>query len=132
MPEPRSNGEVRRLPDRENERIAASIARLEATIGGMREDVSEIKGSVQAFDHRVSMLEDVRVRALEDWRTRQKAISDERARAADRAAARAERAEAVAVKHSEQRLTKLQFYIGTSVVAVVTILGSLIASGRLF
>ena len=136
MPAPRSNGEVRRLPDRDNETLATAIARLEVTVGSMREDVSEIRAAQATFvdriDHRVSFLEDVRVKALEEREIRQNAIADERERAADAARAAAEQAAAHAEKQTETRMTKRQFWIGTALIVVATILAALISSGHIF
>lgn len=120
--------------DRDN--IAASIARLEATVGGMREDVSEIKAAqasfVERFDHRVSYLEDVRVQAIENREIRNQAIADERARAAEAAQHAAEIAAAHAEKQNETRMTKRQFWIGTALIVIATILAALISSGHIF
>lgn len=128
------NGVRRLSPDRDN--LSAAIARLEATVGGMREDVSEIKAAQATFvdriDHRVSFLEDVRVKALEEREIRHQAIAEERARAADAAQAAAEHAAAHAEKQSDKRMTKVQFWIGTVFVVAATIVGALIASGRIF
>jgi hypothetical protein len=99
---------------------------------GVKEDVSEIKGTVAAFDHRVSMLEDVRVKAIEEREIRRDAIADERARAVDAARAAAERANDVAVRTSETKLGKQQFWIGTILIVAAGLLGALIASGHLF
>jgi hypothetical protein len=77
------------------------MARLEETLSAVREDVSDIKASVERFNHRVGMLEDVRVRALEDWRIREQAIHEERARAADAARAAADAACAAAEQAAE-------------------------------
>lgn len=84
------------IPRLRGEPVAASLARLEEVVAGMREDVSEIKAGqetfVKAFDHRVSYLEDIRVKALEDREIRRDAIADERKRAADQAAQHAQSA----------------------------------------
>lgn len=121
---------VRRLPaDRDN--LATAIARLEVTVGGMREDVSEIKASVKDFDHRLSFLEDVRVKAIEEREIRRQAIAEERQRTAVAARAAAERAAVTVSEHAKQRIGRLQFWIGIAFTSIVTILAALIASGRI-
>jgi hypothetical protein len=107
------------------------IARLEETLLGVRDDVADIKASVGTFDHRVSMLEDVRVRALEDWRIQDRAVREERGRAADAAQAAAERAADEVTSHSRSRIGRVQFWLGISISSAVTLLGALIASGHL-
>jgi len=120
--------------DRDN--LATAIARLEVTVGSMREDVSEIKAAqanfVERIDHRVSYLEDVRVKALEDREIRHQAIAEERARAAEAAQAAAEHAAAHAEKQSDRRLTKRQFWVWTVLIVAATILAALISGGHLF
>jgi hypothetical protein len=83
------------------EPTGVKIARLEETLSAVREDVADIKASVEHFNHRVGMLEDVRVRALEDWRIREQAVREERARAADAARAAADAAQAAAEQAAE-------------------------------
>jgi hypothetical protein len=83
------------------ESTSTKIARLEEILSGVRDDVSDIKASVGTFDHRMSMLEDVRVRALEDWRIQDKAVREERARAADAARAAADAARVAAEQAAE-------------------------------
>jgi hypothetical protein len=114
------------------------IARLEEILLGVRDDVADIRASVGTFDHRMSMLEDVRVRALEDSRIQDKAVRDERGRAADAAQAAADAAQAAAERaadqatsHTRSRIGRVQFWIGVFVSSLVTILGALIASGHL-
>jgi len=120
--------------DRDN--LATAIARLEVTVGSMREDVSEIKAAqsefVKGVDHRLSYLEDVRVQAIENREIRSQAIAEERARAAEAAQAAAEHAAAHAEKQSDRRLTKRQFWVGTVLIVAATILAALISGGHLF
>jgi peptidoglycan hydrolase CwlO-like protein len=123
------------MPARENiprlrsEPVAASLARLEEAMSGMREDVSEIKASVSQFDHRVSYLEDVRVKAIEEREIRQNAIADERARAAEAAQAAAEVAARTAAEQAEQQTTARwsRRSMGLTALGVVAAYGSIVA-----
>lgn len=122
-------------PDR-TEPIAVSVARLQETMEGLRDDVSEIKAVqeafVERFDHRVSYLEDIRVKALEDREIRRDAIADERARSTDAAKATAEEAARQVSEHTGRRIGSRQFWIGIAVTAVVAIVAALISSHHLF
>jgi hypothetical protein len=127
---------VTAMAGRENTNV--KIARLEETLLAVRDDVSDIKAMVGAYDRRIAMIEDVRVRALEDWRIQDKAVRDERGRAADAAQAAADAAQAAAERaadqataHTRSRIGRVQFWVGVFVTALVTILGALIASGHL-
>ena len=121
---------------------SVKIARIEEAVGGMREDLADIKATLGSFDHRVAYLEDVRVRAIEDREIARKAVADERARAADaarHAAEQAQQAAAEAATHADQKLTRRQAWTIAAITCAVAILCavigsvvSLIASGHLF
>lgn len=124
---------VTRLPtDREPDTV--KIARVEEVVGGIREDVSDIKADLktfkESFEHRLSYVEDVRLRGLEDREIARKAVADERARATDAAQAAAEQAAATATEQNKQKLSTRQFWIGTALICIATLLGALIASGH--
>lgn len=137
---------VRRLPS-DREPTAAKIARLEELIESTSDDIHALKEasveSIRMLDNRLHELEDVRVRALEDWRLSQRVLEKERERVAaeertrsDTAQANAQQTADDALEHARQRITKKQFWLGTVggtlLLAAVTIVGALIASGRLF
>ena len=113
---------VTRMPDREP--LATKLARLEEGVQDLAGDVSDIKtqqmGMVDMLDKRMRMLEEVRVRALEDWRLAEKVREEERYKQADREEL---------VQH--QLVSRRQFWIGTIAIVVATILAALIASGHI-
>ena len=123
-PAPEPDERVTRLPvDREP--MSAKIARLEELIEGTRDDIGDVKRAwldgVQKLDDRLHELEDVRVRALEDWRLKQKVLETERARVADQDHAAA-----------GQQISARQFWVGLALTAFFTLLAAVIASGHFF
>jgi hypothetical protein len=85
------NGDDRRSGhDRRDDEIPLSIVRLETLIETAVDDIKDVKDSaadgIKLLDQRVRFLEDVRVRALEDWRTAQGVLERERERVRDQQA----------------------------------------------
>ena len=110
---------------------SVKIARIEEAVGGMRDDVADIKATLGSFDHRVAYLEDVRVRAIEDREIARKAVADERARAGDAARHAAEQAAAAAAVSATKRVSRFQFWAGVAISSTATLLAALIASGTI-
>ena len=115
---------VTRLTAREPD--SAKIARIEEAVNGIREDVSDIKASLGNFDHRLTYVEDVRVRALEDRETWREATDHERARSADAAQEAAERAAAEAASHATSRITERSLRWSVAAVIFAAVVGPLI------
>lgn len=130
------------MPDRDDitrlrpEPVEATLARLEEAVGGLREDVSELKAGQKAFvdtiDHRVTYIEDVRLTGLENREIRRQAVAEERKRQADESARHAQQAAQdaqSAVAEAQTRQLKLTWKLATAVgvlMAVATIIGDLI------
>ena len=109
-----------------------SLASLETVVHEARQDIADVRiafeKALEQMDTRVTQLEEVRVRALEDWRLSERVLATERARVAEAAAVAVEQA-AEDRKHS---LSRRDAAIIAAVMVVATILGALIASGRIF
>lgn len=107
------------------ESISTRFTRLEGIVRETARNVTDLKTAqltaVEMLDKRVAQLEEVRIRALEDWRLAEKVREQERDKQADR--------EVIA---HHQIITRRDAYVGVLVMAVITILGSLIASGQIF
>jgi hypothetical protein len=131
------------MPDRDDitrlrpEPVEATLARLEEAVGGLREDVSEIKAGQQAFvahmDHRVTYIEDVRLTGLENREIRRQAVAEERKRQADESAKHAQQAAQdaqLAVVEAQTRQLKITWKSATAVgilVAAATIIGDVLS-----
>ena len=129
------DGRVARLTER-REPDSVKIARIEEAVNGIREDVAEIKAAqkatFEAFDHRVSYLEDVRVTGLENREIARKAVAEERARASDAARAAAEQAAAHVTAERKLRISRRDIWGTAILLAVGGIVAALIAAHILF
>lgn len=130
------------LPAREGRvtRVAADlesdsvkIGRLEEAVGGIREDVGDIKSDLrtfkESFEHRLSYVEDVRLRGLEDREIARKAVADERARATDAARAAAEQAAAHVADERKLRISRRDLWGTAILLAIAAVVAALITAG---
>ena len=113
------NGDDRRSgADRRDD--ALNIVRLETLIETAVDDIKDVKDSaadgLKLLDQRVRFLEDVRVRALEDWRTAQAVLEKERDRVRERQA------------HAQ--ISHREYWLG--IVAVAATVAAALISSRIF
>lgn len=121
-------GDRREIPDRRRDSLSAQMARLETLIEGASDDIRDVKQAttdgLKMLDQRVRMLEDVRVRALEDWRTAERVLENER-----RGREREEQGE-----RNRRQVSRRDLWLAaasTTLTSAVMIIAALITTGQL-
>lgn len=116
--------ERRSTPDRRSRSIAAQVGALEEVINGLADDIHTLRVAategLARLDSRVHELEDVRVRALEDWRLSERVLARERERWAK--------------EEQHSQLSRRDLYVALAVgflLCAATIVGALIAAHSL-
>jgi regulator of replication initiation timing len=116
---------VTRMPDREP--IETKVARVEEAIHDMAGDVADLKMTVtEVFDKRLRMLEEVRVRALEDKALADRIREQEAGKRAKEAKSEAERHAELVAAATERGVSTRQFWIGMAITSCAAIFGALI------